>query len=62
MKKIIIKKMMQTGSTLGAYMYAYLIQFPHNDWKYSFNATEEGITYAAKYWKEAGFEIEWQEK
>jgi hypothetical protein len=57
MKKIIVTKLMRNGSTLGAYTFSYLVQFPHNTWNYSFTASEEGMRYATEAWKNSGIEI-----
>jgi len=60
MKKIIIKKGIKMGATIGAFMYAYYIDFG-TGYSYTFEATEEGIGQAASIWEQAGYEIEWKE-
>jgi hypothetical protein len=61
MKKITITRgVSDVGSTLGAALHSFYIAFKEEGYAYTFHATEEGITKAAKCWNDGGYIIEWK--
>lgn len=63
MKKIIITQYRKehSGTTLGAFMYHYGINFRGN-YSYSIEATEEGMGEMMRVFREAKYEVEFVEK
>jgi hypothetical protein len=47
----------QRGSTIGAFTYWHLIQYPHSTHRYDCTMTDEGMMYLIEHLKLAGNEV-----